>query len=135
MLRDIFYAVTDGFGYVIASIVGALVALTFSTDESFPNWYYIMTIMIALIGAVVIAILRRGVQYAFPRTPDYTSCPDVSIDEIGEAICVSHGEVIAELRALRAELGEMRRPWWRTSKKLRASPRRHDHKSAKASKS
>lgn len=54
------------FGYVIASLVGALVALSFSSPE-LPAWCCIGIIMRALVGAVTIALLRRGIDEASVR--------------------------------------------------------------------
>lgn len=83
MLKNVLNALADGFGYVIASLVGALVALSFSLPEPIPEWYYIGTITVALAGAVVIALLRRGLDEALPVRIEEENPREGQHDDVG----------------------------------------------------
>lgn len=113
MLKNVLNALADGFGYVIASLVGALVALSFSLPEPIPEWYYIGTITVALAGAVVIALLRRGIDEALPVRIEEENPREGQHDDVGEYVDAKHREVMADLHVVKAELQELRRPWWR----------------------
>lgn len=113
MLRGVFHALIDGFGYVIASLVGALVALTFSTSEPIPEWYYIVTIVFAVAGAVAMTILRRGIDVTFPPLARNDDVREAARQALRENTDSKHREVMAELEEIRCELGQLRSPWWR----------------------
>ena len=113
MLRDVFHALIDGFGYVIASLVGALVALTFSTSEPIPEWYYIVTMIFAVAGAVVMTILRRGIDVTFPSLASNDDVREAVTQALRENSDSKHREVMAELEEIRCQLDQMRSPWWR----------------------
>ncbi|HEX7350041.1 hypothetical protein [Brachybacterium sp.] len=127
ILKDMLHALVDGLGYVITSLVGALVALTFSTQDHIPEWFYAMTIGIAVVGAVVIALLRRGFQRTLPESRTHGELLDERMDaidlrlreleeeviETGSAVQSAQLEVLAELRAVRKEVQDLDTPWWR----------------------
>lgn len=103
------HALADGFGYVIASLVGALVALTFSVPGEFPDTYYIGTMVLALVGAVLIALLRRGID----STIRVSEADDRSRGSEAEDVMKRLEAIGQELEGVRSDVKELRKPWWR----------------------
>lgn len=109
IFRDVMHAFADGFGYVIASLVGALVALTFTVPGDFPDIYYIGTIVIALVGAVVIAILHRAID----STIRVSDCDEGPGDQQFDAVIKRLEEIDRRLKSVQGDAKELRKPWWK----------------------
>lgn len=109
IFRDVMHALADGFGYVIASLVGALVALTFSVPGEFPDIYYIGTILVALVGAVLIALLRRGIDSTVRPSEADDGSRSLEADDVIERL----DAIGRELEGVRGDVKELQKPWWR----------------------
>ena len=112
VLRWLLDGLLEGFGLVAAGIIGAGVAVGFSTPGLTSGWYVLGIMGVAVFLASNMAILRGVIMEMSARGA--ASSADA---HEGDAEAVA--ELASEVRALRAEIVRLQQPWWKRRRHAR----------------